>query len=44
MNLLNGDSHQAILVWPSADGTVVQVVIAADVDESKVQAAVAALR
>ena len=44
LNLLNGDSRQAILVWPSADGTVVQVVIAADVDESKVQAAVAALR
>jgi hypothetical protein len=44
INLLNGDSHQAILVWPSADGSVIQVVIAADVDESKVQAAVAALR
>jgi hypothetical protein len=42
INFLNGDSHQAILVWPSADGEVVQVVIAADVDESKVQAAVAA--
>lgn len=44
INFLNGDSHQAILVWPSADGAVVQVVIAADVDESKVQAAVAAFR
>jgi len=44
INLLNGDSHQAILVWPSADRAVVQVVIAADVGESKVQAAVAALR
>ena len=44
INLLNGDSHQAILVWPSADGAVIQVVIAADVDESRVQAAVAALR
>jgi hypothetical protein len=42
INLLNGDSHQAILVWPSADGAVVQVVIAADVGEAKVQAAVAA--
>jgi hypothetical protein len=44
INLLNGDSHQAILVWPSADGAVLQVVIAADVDETKVQAAVAAMR
>jgi hypothetical protein len=44
INLLNGDSHQAIVVWPSADGAVVQVVIAADVDESKVQSAIAALR
>ena len=44
INLLNGDSHQAIVVWPSADGTVIQVVIAADVGESKVQAAVAAFR
>jgi hypothetical protein len=43
INLLNGDSHQAIVVWPSADGAVVQVVIAADVGESKVQAAIAAL-
>jgi len=44
INLLNGDSHQAIVVWPSRDGAVVQVVIAADVGESKVQAAIAALR
>ncbi len=44
INLLNGDSHQAIVVWPSADGAVIQVVIAADVGESKVQAAVAGLR
>jgi hypothetical protein len=44
INLLNGDSHQAIVVWPSADGAVIQVVIASDVAESKVQAAVAAFR
>ncbi len=43
INLLNGDSHQAIVVWPSADGSVIQVVIASDVGESKVQAAIAAL-
>ena len=43
ISLLNGDSHQAIVVWPSADGAVIQVVIAADVSEAKVQAAVAAL-
>ncbi len=43
LNLVNGESHQAILVWPSADGAVVQVVIAADVDESVVQEAIAAL-
>ena len=44
INLLNGDSRQAIVVWPSADGAVIQVVIGADVGESKVQAAVAAFR
>jgi hypothetical protein len=44
IGLLNGDSRQAIVVWPSADGEVIQVVIGADVGESKVQAAVAALR
>jgi hypothetical protein len=44
INLLNGDSRQAIVVWPSADGAVIQVVIGADVNESKVQAAVAAFR
>ena len=44
INLLNGDSRQAIVVWPSADGAVVQVVIASDVGESKVQAAIAAFR
>lgn len=44
INLLNGDSHQAIVVWPSADGAVIQVVIAADVGESKVQAAISAFR
>ena len=44
INLLNGDSHQAIVIWPSADGVVIQVLIAADVGESKVQAAVAAFR
>ena len=44
INLLDGDSQQAIVVWPSADGAVVQVVIGADVVESKVQAAVAAFR
>jgi hypothetical protein len=43
INLLNGDSHQAIVVWPSADGSVVQVVIAADVPEAKVQSAISAL-
>ena len=43
LNLVNGDSHQAILVWPSRDGAVIQVVIAADVDESVVQDAVTGL-
>lgn len=42
INFLNGDSRQAIVVWPSADGAVIQVVIASDVDETKVQAAIAA--
>jgi len=38
----NGDSRQSVLVWPSADGTVAQVVLAADVSEDQIQAAVAA--
>lgn len=43
IDLLNGESRQAIVVWPSADGAVVQVVVAADVDETTVQAGIAAL-
>ncbi len=43
MDIVNGESREAIVVWPSADGAVVQLVIAADVDESVVQEAIAAL-
>ena len=43
LNLVNGDSHQAILVWPSKDGSLVEVVIGADVDETVVQEAVTKL-
>jgi hypothetical protein len=43
MNLLNGEARQAILVWPSKDGAVVQVVIGSDVDESALQVAVSKL-
>ncbi len=43
LDLLNGESRQAIVIWPSADAAVVQVVVAADVDETTVQAGIKAL-
>ena len=44
IDVVNGKSRQAIVVWGSADGAVVQVVVAADVDEAQLQAAIAAFR
>jgi hypothetical protein len=44
IDVVNGNSRQAVVVWPSADGRVVQVVVAADVDEAQLQAAIAAYR
>jgi hypothetical protein len=44
IDVVNGNSRQAIVVWGSADGTVVQVVVAADVDETDLQGAIAAFR
>jgi len=44
LDVVNGESRQAIVVWPSADGRVVQTVVAADVDESELQEAIAAFR
>lgn len=42
IDVVNGSSRQAIVVWGSADGAVVQVVVAADVDEAQLQGAIAA--
>jgi hypothetical protein len=42
IDVVNGNSRQAIVVWGSADGGVVQVVVAADVDEAQLQGAIAA--
>jgi hypothetical protein len=42
IDVVNGNSRQAIVVWGSADGAVTQVVVAADVEESQLQAAIAA--
>jgi hypothetical protein len=42
--VVNGNSRQAIVVWSSADGEVVQAVVAADVEEAQLQAAIAAYR
>jgi len=42
IDVVNGNSRQAIVVWGSADGAVVQVVVAADVDETELQGAIAA--
>jgi hypothetical protein len=44
VDVINGSSRQAIVVWPSADGRAVQSVVAADVDESVLQEAIAAFR
>jgi len=44
IDVVNGNSRQAIVVWGSADGEVTQSVIAADVDEADLQAAIAAHR
>jgi hypothetical protein len=44
IDVINGSSRQAIVVWPSADGRVVQTVVAADVDESVLQEAIGAFR
>jgi hypothetical protein len=38
----NGDSRQSVLVWPSSRAGVAHVVLAADVSEDRIQAAVAA--
>jgi hypothetical protein len=42
VDVVNGNSRQAIVVWGSADGAVTQTVVAADVDEAQLQAAIAA--
>ena len=42
IDVVNGSSRQAIVVWGSADGEVVQVVVAADIDERELQGAIAA--
>jgi len=44
IDLVNGSSRQAVVVWGSADGAAVQVVVATGVDEAQLQAAVAAYR
>jgi len=44
IDVVNGNSRQAIVVWGSADGTVVQAVVAADVEEAALQAAISAYR
>jgi hypothetical protein len=44
IDVVNGNSRQAVVVWGSADGRVVQVVVAADVDEAQLQGAIAAFR
>jgi hypothetical protein len=42
IQLVNDDRHQVVVVWPSADGTVTQVVIASDVPNAMIDAATAA--
>lgn len=42
LDLLNGDVPQTVVVWPSANGRVVQAVLAADVSGPEIEAAIAA--
>jgi hypothetical protein len=42
IQLVNDDRHQVVVVWPSADGAVTQVVIASDVPNAMIDAAIAA--
>jgi hypothetical protein len=42
IDVVNGNSRQAVVVWGSTVGAVVQVVVAADVDEAQLQRAIAA--
>ncbi len=44
IDVVNGNSRQAIVVWGSADGAVTQAVVAADVEEAQLQEAIAAYR
>ena len=44
IDAVNGSSRQAIVVWSSSDAAVVQVVVAADIEEAQLQAAIAAFR
>lgn len=41
LDVIHRTSRQTIVVWPSADGRVVQVVVAADVAESDIERAIA---
>jgi hypothetical protein len=42
LQLVNDDRHQVVVVWPSADGAVTQVVIAQDVPNALIDEAIAA--
>lgn len=42
IQLVNDDRHQVVVVWPSADDALTQVVIASDVDTARIDAAIGA--
>ncbi len=42
LDTVNGESKQTVIVWPSASGDVMQVVLAADVPETTIQDAIKA--
>ena len=42
LQVVNGDARQVVVVWPSADGSVTQVVIASDVLNARIEQAIAA--
>jgi hypothetical protein len=42
LQLVNDDRHQVVVVWPSTDGAVAQVVIAQDVPNALIDEAIAA--
>ena len=42
VEVVNGDAHQVVIIWPSPDGSLTQVVLASDVPNARIDEAIAA--